>query len=130
MKKKQPIPAGLPMPEWKDSSGRDLSRGQYIVYAASAGRSSRFKFGIVLETVSKLAKRWQAYDPPPAPGVYPRGDYVDYLQPKIRVLHAHNPGLTGKSTLEYLSRVLIIDESQIPPDVLKTLKEAWSGHAG
>lgn len=120
----------LQLPEWRDASGRDMKRGQYIAYSAGAGRRAVLKFGIVTDLVSRADQRWEAFDPPPAPGTYPRGDYKPCLIPKIKAITTFR-GSTQKSgtkvTLEHLKRMLIVDEHQIPQDELQALKDAWQG---
>lgn len=121
----------LALPDWRDASGRDMKRGQYIAYSAGAGRRAVLKFGIVTDLISRPDQRWEAFDPPPPPpGTYPRGDYKPMLVPKIKVITTFRGSVqkTGsKVTLEHLKRVLIVDEHQIPPSELQALKDAWQG---
>src|SRR5687767_3782740 len=86
----------LPLPEWRDASGRDMERGKYVAYSTGVGRSAVLKFGIVVELVSRFATKYELMDPPPPAGVYPRHIDKPYLMLKIKLINQHGT----KSTLE------------------------------
>lgn len=118
---KNGLPIVNPNPVWKDVSGREVTVGSYILYAASVRRDTVLKFGLVTELIYKDVTNWQ-WD------AQSRKQWQQTTRvPKIRAVMSWRGTARTARIYDHMDRMMVIDQAQIPTADREAIGKLWVG---
>jgi hypothetical protein len=119
-------------PDVFDKIGQKVEIGSIIVYGHALGRCAALQLGkvLALKVIPKTSRRWKGRDPVTQENVYEDYDTADYRISVQGVEMNDNwspddePSLLRKGTLQFPSRMIVLDPKLVPEKIRELLDNA------
>ena len=116
-------------PDVLDKIGQKLVVGSLIVYGHALGRCAALQLGKVLaiKVIPKVSQKWRGRDPVTNQNIYEDYDNADYritvqgVEMNDNWLPDETPELLRKGTLQFPSRIIVLDPANVPQKVRELL---------